>query len=122
MKEFSEIDESVKPVIYQPGQSNVADYASRYPVDVSTADKHNDTSQTEHYVTSIARNPVDVATTDKRDDTSETEHYVTSITRNPVDVATADERDDTDETEHHVAFIARNAVPTAMTLPNQPCE
>ena len=47
---------------------------------------------------------------------------VTSVTRNPVDVAIADERDDTDETEHHVAFIARNAVPTAMTLPNQPCE
>ena len=73
-------------------------------------------------MTSIARNPVDLATTDKRDDTSETEHYVTSIARNPVDVATADERDDTYETEHHVAFIARNAVPTAMTLPNQPCE
>ena len=48
LKEFSEIDESVKPVIYQPGQSSVADYASWYPVDVSTADKHNDTSQTEH--------------------------------------------------------------------------
>ena len=120
LKEFSEltseIDESVKPVIYQPGQSNVGDYASRGSVEVATADQHNDTSQTEHYVTSIAHNPVDIATVDRRDDTSQTEHYVTSIARNPVDVATVDERDDTYETEHHVAFIARNAVPKAMTL------
>ena len=84
------IDESVKPVIYQPGQSHVADYA--------------------------ARDPVDGATVDKRDDTSETEHYVTFVARNPVYIATADERDDTRDTEHHVAFIVRNVIPKAMPL------
>ena len=62
-------------VIYQPGQTNPVDYASRHPVDVATADERDDTSETEHHVTFIARNAVPKA-----------------MTLNEVEIATANDR------------------------------
>ena len=45
-------------VIYQPGHSNPADYASRHPVDVIPADERDDTEVTEYHVAYIVRNAV----------------------------------------------------------------
>ena len=53
-------------------------------IQVTNVVEEKEIRQIEHYVTSIAPKPVDVATADKRDDTSETEHHVALIARNAV--------------------------------------
>ena len=50
-------------IIYQLGQTNPADYASRHPVDVATAEERDDTSETEHHVAFIGRNAAPKAMT-----------------------------------------------------------